>query len=74
MGGISNIFNNIKSDEKSSSNASLPQSVAKTAAEESSKISTVLSPKSIGARFYLRNQSEMMPLHTKLPKITKEMW
>ena len=48
MSGISNIFNNIKSDEKSSSNASLPQSVAKTAAEESSKISTVLSPKSIG--------------------------
>ena len=48
MGGISNIFNNIKSDTKSSSNTSLPQSVAKTAAEESSKIGTVLSPKSIG--------------------------
>ncbi len=48
MSGISNIFNNIKSDEKSSSNTSLPQSIAKTAAEESSKISTVLSPKSIG--------------------------
>ncbi len=48
MSGISNIFNNIKSDTKSFSNASLPQSVAKTAAEERSKISTVLSPKSIG--------------------------
>ena len=48
MSGISNIFNNIKSDEKSSSNASLPQSIAKTTAEESSKIGTVLSPKSIG--------------------------
>ncbi len=48
MGGISNIFNNIKSDAKSSSNASLPQSIAKTAAEESSKIGNVLSPKSIG--------------------------
>ena len=48
MGGISNIFNNIKSDEKSSSNTSLPQSIAKTAAEESSKIGNVLSPKLIG--------------------------
>ena len=48
MSGISNIFNNIKSDEKPSSNTPLPQSVAKTAAEESSKIGTVLSPKSIG--------------------------
>ena len=48
MSGISNIFNNIKSDTRSSSNTSLPQSIAKTAAEESSKISTVLSPKSIG--------------------------
>ena len=48
MGGISNIFNNIKSDEKSSSNASLPQSIAKTTTEESSKIGNVLSPKSIG--------------------------
>ena len=46
MGGIFNIFNNIKSDTKSSSNTS--QSIAKTAAEESSKIGTVLSPKSIG--------------------------
>ena len=48
MSGISNIFNNIKSDEKSSSNTSLPQSIAKTATEESSKIGNVLSPKSIG--------------------------
>ena len=48
MSGISNIFNNIKSDAKSFSNASLPQSIAKTAAEESSKIGNVLSPKSIG--------------------------
>ena len=48
MGGISNIFNNIKSDEKSSSNASLPQSIAKTATEDSSKIGNVFSPKSIG--------------------------
>ena len=48
MSGISNIFNNIKSDEKSSSNASLPQSIAKTATDESSKIGNVLSPKSIG--------------------------
>ena len=48
MSGISNIFNNIKSDEKSSSNTPLPQSIAKTAAEESSKIGTVLSPKTIG--------------------------
>ena len=48
MGGISNIFNNIKSDTKSSSNTHLPQSIAKTAAEESSKIGNVLSPKSIG--------------------------
>ena len=48
MSGISNIFNNIKSDEKPSSKASLPQSIAKTATEESSKIGTVLSPKSIG--------------------------
>ncbi len=48
MSGISNIFNNIKSDEKSSSNASLPQSIAKTATEESSKIGNVFSPKSIG--------------------------
>ena len=48
MGGISNIFNNIKSDEKSSSNTSLPQSIAKTATEESSKIGNILSPKSIG--------------------------
>ena len=48
MSGISNIFNNIKSDTKSYSNTPLPQSVAKTAAEESSKIGTVLSPKSIG--------------------------
>ena len=48
MSGISNIFNNIKSDAKSSSNTSLPQSIAKTAAEESSKIGTVLSPKPIG--------------------------
>ncbi len=48
MGGISNIFDNIKSDTKSSSNASLPQSIAKTTAEESSKIGTVLSPKPIG--------------------------
>ena len=63
MSGISNIFNNIKSDEKSSSNASLPQSIAKTAAEESSKIGTALSP----------NQSEMIMLHTKLLKITKEI-
>ena len=46
MSGISNIFNNIKSDTKSSSNTS--QSIAKTAAEESSKIGTTLSPKSIG--------------------------
>lgn len=46
--GLAPIFNNIKSDTKSSSNASLPQSVAKTAAEESSKIGTTLSPKSIG--------------------------
>ena len=48
ISGISNIFNNIKSDEKSSSNTSLPQSIAKTATEESSKIGNVLSPKSIG--------------------------
>ena len=48
MGGISNIFNNIKSDAKSSSNTSLPQSIAKTTAEESTKIGTVLSPKPIG--------------------------
>ena len=48
MSGISNIFNNIKSDEKYSSNASLPQSIAKTATEENSKIGTVLSPKHIG--------------------------
>ena len=48
ISGISNIFNNIKSDEKSSSNTSLPQSIAKTATEESSKIGTVISPKSIG--------------------------
>ena len=48
MGGISNIFNNIKSDEKSSSNTSLPQSIAKTATEESSKIGNILSPKPIG--------------------------
>ena len=48
MSGISNIFNNIKSDTKSSSNTSLPQSIAKTTAEDSLKIGTVLSPKSIG--------------------------
>ena len=60
MGGISNIFNNIKSDEKSSSNASLPQSIALKKVQKS-------------ARLYLRNLSEMMPLHTKLLKITKEI-
>ena len=48
MGGISNIFNNIKSDTKASSNTSLPQSIAKGIAEENSKIDNVLSPKSIG--------------------------
>ena len=64
MSGISNIFNNIKSDTKSSSNASLPQSVAK-------KLPLKKVQKS--ARLYLRNLSEMMPLHTKLLKITKEI-
>ena len=56
MSGISNIFNNIKSDTKSSSNAKLPQKKA---------------PKS--AQSYLQNQSEMIMLHTKLLKITKEI-
>ncbi len=71
MGRISNIFNNIKSNEKPSAQSlSLPQSMAKSVLEGGAKINTVLSQKPIGnnAGLYKITQNTKTNITENAPK------